>query len=152
MHRDLDKFLPPGDRHLIAEAITAAERLTSGEICVHVTPRCHGNVMHAAERAFNRLQLYRTLRRNAVLIYIAYGNRKLAILGDTAINDVVPDGYWDAAMKQLASDLAGGNATEGICRTVATIGDGLAQYFPAVRDDVNELSNEVTYDNGEEEE
>ncbi len=145
-HRQVfDELLPPEQRHRIADAITAAERLTSGEICVHATPHCNGNVMDAAARAFNRLRLYRTERRNAVLIYVVYIDRKLAVLGDTGINAVVPDGYWDDVVARLAARLAGGHATDGLCEAIADIGHKLESFFPANRNDVNELSNEVTY-------
>ena len=89
-------FIPSEGQRRIADAITAAERHTTGEICVHVTPRCRGDVLKRAAKTFNRLHLYTTKRRNAVLIFIAYDDRKLAILGDTGINAVVPHGFWDS--------------------------------------------------------
>lgn len=149
-HRQLfDELLPPGQRHRISDAITAAERGTSGEICVHATPHCSGEVTEAAQRAFNRLQLYRTERRNAVLIYVVYVDRKLAVLGDSGINEAVPDGYWDDVVARLAVSLAAGRAIDGLCDAIAEVGKRLAACFPAVGRDVNELSNEVTYSDDE---
>lgn len=120
--------------------------MTSGEICVHVTPHCLGETLPQAEAVFNAKRLYRTRRRNAVLIYIAYKDRKLAILGDKGINDLVPDGFWDEAIGVLTHYLCRHSPVDGICRAVALIGDRLKNYFPADREDINELSNEVSYD------
>ena len=142
----LADFIPTEGQRRIAAAITAAERHTSGEICVHVTPRCRGNVMKRATKAFNRLHLYATKRRNAVLIFVAYQDRKFAILGDTGINEVVPRGFWDSEVEELTRYLKAGRPVDGLCEIIAHMGERLSQYFPGERDDENELSNEVTFD------
>ena len=142
----LADFIPSEGQRRIAAAITAAERHTTGEICVHVTPRCRGNVMKRAARTFDRLHLYSTKRRNAVLIFIAYQDRKLAILGDAGINNVIPEGFWDNEVEELARFLKAGRPVDGLCEVIAHMGDRLSQYFPGERDDENELSNEVTFD------
>ncbi len=145
----LADFTPSEGQRRIADAITAAERHTTGEICVHVTPRCRGDVVKRAKKTFNRLHLYTTKRRNAVLIFVAYDDRKFAILGDTGINDVVPEGFWDGEVKELGLYLKAGRPVDGICAIIARLGDRLSEYFPGERDDENELSNEVTFDDGD---
>jgi uncharacterized membrane protein len=144
----LADFIPSEGQRRIADAITAAERHTTGEICVHVTPRCRGDVMKRAARTFNRLHLYTTKRRNAVLIFVAYDDRKFAILGDTGINDVVPQGFWDGEVEELGRYLKAGRPVDGICAIIGRMGERLSEYFPGERDDENELSNEVTFDDG----
>ena len=142
----LADFIPNEGQRRIADAITAAERHTTGEICVHGTPRCRGNVYKRAVRTFNRLHLYTTKRRNAVLIFIAYEARKFAILGDTGINDAVPEGFWDSESEELGKYLKAGRPVDGLCDIIARIGERLSHYFPGERDDENELSNEVSFD------
>ena len=142
----LADFIPSEGQRRIADAITAAERHTTGEICVHVTPRCRGNVVKRATRTFDRLHLYTTRRRNAVLIFIAYEARKFAILGDTAINDAVPEGFWDGEVEELGRYLKAGRPVDGLCDIIARIGERLSEFFPGERDDENELSNEVSFD------
>ena len=142
----LADFIPSAGQRRIADAITAAERHTTGEICVHVTPRCRGNVVKRATRTFDRLHLYTTKRRNAVLIFIAYEDRKFAILGDTAINDAVPQGFWDGEVEELGRYLKAGRPVDGLCDIIARIGERLSEFFPGERDDENELSNEVSFD------
>ena len=142
----LADFIPSDGQRRIADAITAAERHTTGGICVHVTPRCRGNVVKRATRTFDRLHLYTTKRRNAVLIFIAYEDRKFAILGDTAINDAVPQGFWDGEVEELGRYLKAGRPVDGLCDIIARIGERLSEFFPGERDDENELSNEVSFD------
>lgn len=142
----LEDFIPLEGQRRIAQAITEAERRSSGEICVHATPHCSGETLPQAEAVFNAKGLYRTRRRNAVLIYIAYRDRKVAILGDEGINRQVPEGFWDEALQLLTYHLKRHSPVEGICAAVALIGDQLKDLFPADRDDINELSNEVSYE------
>lgn len=142
----LADFIPNEGQRRIADAITAAERHTTGEICVHVTPRCRGDVVRRATKTFNRLHLYTTKRRNAVLIFVAYEDRKFAILGDTGINEAVPKGFWDGEVAELGKYLKAGRPVDGLCEIIARMGDRLSEYFPGERDDENELSNEVSYD------
>lgn len=142
----LEDFIPLEGQRRIAQAITEAERRTSGEICVHATPHCSGETLPQAQAVFNAKRLYRTRRRNAVLIYIAYRDRKVAILGDEGINRQVPEGFWDEALQSLTYHLKRHSPVEGVCAAVALIGDQLKELFPADRDDINELSNEVSYE------
>lgn len=143
----LNDFIPEDGQRRIAQAITEAERKTSGEICVHVTPSIkETDVMSSAEATFNRLKLYTTARRNAVLIYVAYRDRKLAIVGDKGINDAVPAGFWDDTVGTLVQRMRAGRPVDGLCEAIATVGDRLSEFFPADRNDINELSNEVTFE------
>lgn len=142
----LKDFIPVDGQRRISQAITDAERYTSGEICVHVTPRCLGETLPQAQAVFNAKGLYRTRERNAVLIYIAYLDRKIAILGDSAVNDIVSDGFWDDIVAVLRHHLQHHQPVEGICAAVTLVGDQLKALFPADRDSINELSNEVSYD------
>ena len=102
--------------------------------------------MKRAVKTFNRLHLYTTKRRNAVLIFVAYEDRKLAILGDTAINEAVPEGFWDGEVEELTRYLKAGRPVDGLCAIIARMGERLSEYFPGERDDENELSNEVSFD------
>ena len=139
-------FLTTDEQQRIVSAIAEAEHQTSGEICVHVTPRCWGKVMTTAQKKFNQLKLYETERRNAVLIFIAYKSHKFAILGDQGINELVPDDFWKDTLTLLGEKLKAGKTCNGLCETILQIGNKLTHYFPAVKDDINELSNEITYE------
>lgn len=143
----LDKFISAAGQQCIVEAIEQAEQATSGEIRVHVEPRCtSGDAYKRAVEKFNELKMYATERRNGVLIYIAFESRCFAIIGDSGINEVVPSDFWDSEKNLLAQYLRSGDATTGICLVIEAIGENLAKFFPPVDNDINEQPNEISYD------
>lgn len=142
----LRAFLTEEEQKRVVEAIGEAERLTSGEVRVHIEPIC--KLPSSYERAikiFNELKMYETKERNGVLIYIAFKSKVFAIIGDKGINEAVPDDFWDEEKKLLGEYLKMGNSTEGLCKVINIIGINLAKYFPYQKDDTNELSNEISY-------
>ena len=142
----LTDFITETQQQRIVEAIGAAERCTSGEIRVHIEPKCKSaDPVKRAVKVFDALRIYQTRERNAVLIYLAYESRKFAIIGDCGINNRVPEGFWDEECDILLKSLKDGNAAEGICRVIARIGKNLAEYFPWTPDDINEQSDEISY-------
>jgi uncharacterized membrane protein len=138
------RHLSNDDLEAIATAVGAAERRTSGQIRVHVEERCVGDPIAQARRIFLRLGMERTRHRNAVLLYLAVGDRKFAIVGDQGIHARVGQGFWDAIRDDLQRNLRAGRAREGITTAVAEIGRRLGTHFPDRPDDVNELSDAVT--------
>ena len=142
----LDNFISKPDQGRVVAAIGEAEKMTSGEIRVHITPRCGDDVMRDAIKTFNRLRMYKTRHRNGVLIFVAFESRKLAILGDNGINEVVSANYWDEEKDILLEYLKNGDPATGLCAVIARVGAKLKAYFPIEDDDVNELSNEISYE------
>lgn len=142
----LTDFLKTEEQHRIVDAIAEAERRTSGEICVQITPRCWGNPYKKALKTFYKLGLINTERRNAILIFIAYKSHKFAIIGDEGINNCVPEGFWNEALQQLGDKLKTGEPCQGLCKAIHQIGEQLSAYFPADKEDNNELSNEIIYE------
>lgn len=142
----LTDFLTTDQQQRIVDAIGAAERRTSGEIRVHIEPKCKSaDPVKRAVKVFDALRMYETRERNGVLIYVAYESRKFAIIGDCGINNHVPDGFWDEERDTLLKSLKDGNAADGICQVIAQVGENLAEYFPWTPDDINEQSDEISY-------
>jgi uncharacterized membrane protein len=135
------------DKFSIQQAISNAERSTSGEIRVHIDSICLGNPMRKAIRVFKRLKMYETAEKNGVLIYIATKNHKLAILGDSGINDKVPLGFWEDEKKIMISYFKEGKYVDGLLEGIRLVGEQLKIYFPAQETDENELSNEISFGN-----
>lgn len=142
----LDDFISIADQRRVVEAIGEAEKQTSGEIRVHLTPKCGEDVMKDAIKTFNRLEMFKTRHRNGVLIFVAFESRKFAILGDSGINGVVPANYWDTEKDTLLEHLKAGDPTTGLCQVIANVGEKLKAFFPIEEDDENELSNEISYE------
>jgi len=142
----LTDFISEPDQQRIVAAIGRAERLTSGEIRVHIEPKCrHKDPMRRAAEVFDYLKMYETSRRNGVLVYLAYKSRKFAIIGDCGINDIVPQDFWESEKDTLLRFLSQNKPADGLCEVIAQIGESLAKYFPSSEDDTNEQSDEISY-------
>ena len=139
-------FIAALDQTRIEEAIGTAEKMTSGEIRVHVQPRAHGEIRHVAEKTFERLGMTKTELRNGVLLFIACEEQRFVILGDSGINEKVPAGFWDDIAARLTIRFKSGEYTEGIVDAIHSAGEELRHYFPRAHDDVDELSNSINID------
>ena len=137
-------MLTEKDKDLIQDAIAQAELETSGEIRVHIDKACEGEPVKRAIEVFEELKMHETQLRNGVLIFIAFSNHKLAIIGDKGINELVPSNFWDSTRDVMIQLFKKGQFTEGICAAVKEAGEQLATYFPLEEGDVNELSNKIS--------
>lgn len=137
-------MLTEKDKDLIQDAIAQAELETSGEIRVHIDKACDGDPVKRAIEVFEELRMHETQLRNGVLIFIAFSNQKLAIIGDKGINELVPSNFWDSTRDVMIQLFKKEQFTEGICAAVKEAGEQLATYFPLEEGDVNELSNKIS--------
>ena len=136
------------EQQRIREAVERAEKHTSGEIRVCVEKTCSEEVLDRAATYFTKLDMHKTKARNGVLIYVATEDHKFAILGDGGINKVVPDDFWDNAKLQMLEQFKQGNLVAGITTGVQLAGEQLKKYFPYDMDDKNELSDDVSFMDG----
>lgn len=137
------------EQQRIREAVERAEKHTSGEIRVCVEKACSEDVLDRAATYFTKLDMHKTKLRNGVLIYLATEDRKFAIIGDGGINKVVPDDFWDNTKLQMLEHFKQGNLVDGIAIGVTLAGQQLKKYFPYDKDDTNELSDEVSFMDGD---
>ena len=138
-------FLGKENERLIKEAIGVAEHQTSGEIRVHLEESCKNEVLDRAAWLFKKLDMHKTKDRNGVLIYLSTKDRKFAIIGDIGINKVVPEGFWNAIKENMISHFTKGEFAEGIIDGIKLTGEQLKQFFPFQTDDINELSDEISF-------
>ena len=131
----------------VVEAIRQAERNTSGEIKVHIENRCKGNVEQRSLFIFDKLKLNETQLRNGVLIYLAIKDHKFAILGDKGINDMVEDGFWNDVKDLMLNQFKEGHFAEGLEQGIMRCGEKLKAYFPYQSDDINEIPDDISYEN-----
>jgi uncharacterized membrane protein len=139
------EFLGKENELLITQAIEQAEHQTSGEIRVHLETKCGEDVLDRAAWLFKKLKMNETKDRNGVLIYLSINDRKFAIIGDAGINKVVPEGFWNENKEMMISHFSKGEFALGIINGIEKTGEQLKQYFPFQTDDVNELSDEISY-------
>lgn len=138
------EFLEKLDQQRITAAIQEAEQQTSGEVRVHVQPKAiGGEIRTVAERTFERLGMTKTALRNGVLLFIATEEQRFVILGDRAIDEKVPAGFWDEIAAKLTIRFSKGEFTEGIVEAITAAGQQLREYFPRAAGDMNELADSI---------
>lgn len=133
------------DQELIANAISEAEKATSGEIRIAIDKHCSGEAFERATSYFFKLGMDKTAKHNGVLIYLAYEDHKFAIIGDSGINKVVPPDFWETTQTAMKAHFAGGNIVQGIIAGIVLAGEKLALFFPFEGGDINELPNDIIF-------
>jgi len=132
------------DKERIRTAIGAAEKQTSGEICVSIARFFWGRVRPRAERAFRRLGVGKTRLRNGILFFVVPARKRFVVLGDEGIHAKVGQEFWDEIAAGMAGHFRKGEFQEGILAGITTAAAGLASHFPyEPSEDVNELSDDV---------
>ena len=143
---DLDSFLNEKEVKDLAAIITEAELLTSGEIRLHLEEKCNIDTQARALEVFYSLNMGNTKLKNAVLIYISYGDQKFAICGDEGIHKNVSNRFWKSLRNSLSRSFEKKDFFNGISITIMECGRQLRTYFPYQHDDINELDNHVTFE------
>ena len=140
-----------GDFDAIARAVAEAEAVTSAEVRVHLerrVPRARGparaDALSRARDVFAQLGMHRTALRHGVLIYLAFADRQVAIVGDEGIHARVGDQYWAEIRDLMVERLRTGQPRAAVVEAVRELGRALARHFPRQPDDTNELSDSVS--------
>tara|TARA_B100001287_G_scaffold276622_1_gene288246 strand:- start:11111 stop:11563 length:453 start_codon:yes stop_codon:yes gene_type:complete len=144
------QFFSQSQKEGIQSAIANAELNTSGEIRVHIDSTCAVAPVEKAIEVFEKLKMHETELRNGVLIYVAIKDHKLAIVGDQGINDAVADNFWDEIKNNLIGSFKNGLYAEGLIAGITAAGEQLKTHFPYHSDDINELSNEISFGENDE--
>ena len=118
-------FFTPAQKTAMVAAIRQAEKDTSGEIRIHFENHCRKNVLDRAAQVFADLKMHKTALRNGVLIYVALDDIK----------------------NNMIEKFKSGQICEGVCEAVLTAGQQLKVFFPYQADDVNELSDDISFKN-----
>lgn len=149
--RWLGRYFSDDDLAAIAQAVADAEATTSAELRVHLEPRVPRPLFRRAleplaraREVFAKLEMHRTRERNGVLIYVALGDRKLALFGDEGIHTRVGEAYWASVRDLMVTHFRQGASRDAIVRAVGEVGAALARHFPRGPDDVNELPNAIS--------
>ena len=138
-------FFSREEKEQIKAAVKEAETNTSGEIRVHIDNHCKEDVLDRAAWWFAKLEMHKTEKRNGVLFYLAVKDQKFAILGDAGINAVTPDDFWDNIKEKMLGHFTEGAFAAGLSEGILMAGEALRSHFPYQDDDVNELSDEISF-------
>lgn len=130
---------------LILAAIAEAEEKCSGEIRVHIDEYCKGDPVFKAQNMFFHLEMDNTHLHNGVLIYVALRDHKFSIIGDSGINEKVPDDFWNETKEQMLIHFKRNDYTTAVVAGIQSAGEQLKAFFPADDSRGNELTNDISY-------
>ena len=140
-------FFNSDQQSRIVEAIQTAEQQTSGEVRVFVESKCsYMDALDRAKEIFFNLQMNKTALRNAVLFYIAVGDRQTAIFADEGIHQKTGDDFWQNTVETMLQQFSQRQLVDGLIQSVLQIGASLQQHFPYDKDtDKNELPDDIVF-------
>ena len=138
-------FFSKEEQQKIVAAIKGAELNTSGEIRVHIENHCKKETLERAAEVFYDLKMNQTAARNGILFYLAVKDHKFAIIGDEGINKNVEHDFWNDIKDEMISNFKENKFAEGLIAGILKCGKKLKEYFPHQNDDVNELSDEISF-------
>ena len=133
------------EQEKIKLSIEWAEKATSGEVRVCIESVCEKDAYERAIECFFDLEMQNTKLKNGVLVYVALDAHKFAIIGDTGINKLVADNFWDSTKSLMLEKFKAGEVAEGISVGIIEAGKQLKKYFPYQSDDLNELPDDITF-------
>ena len=138
------EFLSKLDHDRIIEAIRVAESKTSGEIRVYIQRgKFETDPVLLAQKKFQRLGMYKTRERNAVLIFVAPRAHKFAVVGDQAIHEKCGEQFWQHVVDGMRVHFQNEKFSHALTEAVNEVGKVLATHFPRTSANANELPDEI---------
>jgi len=143
---DARHFFSDEEKARIVESIRTAESETSGEIRVHLSSGpCRSGVLNSAAHWFQKLKMHKTKLRNGVLFFLSIEDRQFAIIGDAGIHQSVPENFWEDIKNQMSVRFKEDLFADGLSEGIRMAGDHLKMYFPRQKDDIDELSDDLSF-------
>lgn len=139
------KLLSSQQEKQLLQAISNAEKKTSGEIRVHIESKHASDPVTRAKEIFKKLNMHETINRNGILFYLAIHSKQFAIWGDEGIHLKVSQEFWDEISEVCIANFKDNSLIEGLEAGITLCGDKLKLYFPLHTDDKNELKDEISY-------
>ncbi|MEI6734843.1 MAG: TPM domain-containing protein [Comamonadaceae bacterium] len=140
---DTHRAIRPDALQRLREAVTASEHRHSGEIRIFVEsglPLAYvlrnaptsQLVRQRALALFSELRVWDTAGNNGVLIYLLLAERKIEIVVDRGLNDLVEERIWQTLAVGMKGAFAAGRFEEGLMDALAAVSSLLEQHFPAI--------------------
>lgn len=100
-------------------------------------------VHERALRYFVESGVYNTVHRTGILIFVSVLEQRVELLADSGINELIPQEKWDKIVAHVVTGVKQKEPAKFLSEAISDCGDLLAEYFPIMADDENELSNEI---------
>jgi putative membrane protein len=85
--------------------------------------------------------LHHTRDETGILILISLFERRVHVLADRGINDIVPAKTWDGIVKTITDGIHRGDICNALCSAIERCGQLLEERFPVKSGDTDELTN-----------
>jgi putative membrane protein len=85
--------------------------------------------------------LHHTRDETGILILISLFERRVHVLADRGINNVVSPDTWDGIVQTITDGIHRGDLCHALCAAIDECGQILEKHFPVTSDDVDELPN-----------
>ena len=114
---------------------------------------CVGNareqkaVQERALKAFYEKGLYKTKENTGILFFISILEHKVWVIADKGIHEKIKQEALNRFARQVAQGIHDGRACDALVEAIREAGDLLVKHYPCGPGDVNELSNEVMFEN-----
>jgi uncharacterized membrane protein len=130
----------------LAQLISEQEQFTEGEIKIHIDPICLGDPLAKASEVFKKLNLHKTNNGSGILIYLSEKDHKIAVYADYGIYQAVgKNSVWDEVIQVMIQKLRHKLFEEALTLGILKCGKILKKYYPATKNNVNEISNEISF-------
>jgi uncharacterized membrane protein len=145
-HWIVQRGFPRRTLDAIEAAISASEKTHDGELRfaveagLHPLPVMHGQTARQrAQEVFAHLRVWDTQHNTGVLIYVQLVDRRIEIVADRGISAKVAQAEWDAICARMEEAFKAARFEEGALKAIAEITVLLAQHFPPLGENPNEL-------------
>ncbi len=141
----VESFLTSEEELQVVDTIRIAEKMTSGEIRVHLEDfENPSSTFERAKEVFHYLKMDNTEAHNGVIIYVAVNLKQFVIYGDHGIHKKVGDSFWQSTRDEIQAKFKEGEFAIGLSNGIKEVGRVLQEYFPWEHGDTNELSDEIS--------
>ena len=131
---------------LLAMVVTFIIAWFVPKVRISVTPATviEHRVLTKARDIFLQEQVFNTLDRTGILIYISALERKVMVIGDKGINEKINQSDWENVVQLVINGIKSKQMTKGIIEAIEVCQKLLLDNgFNVRRDDVNELHDAI---------
>jgi uncharacterized membrane protein len=86
---------------------------------------------------FGKLRMWDTAGNNGVLIYLLLAERRIEIVADRGLNDLVAPNAWQMLAQSMGSAFKAGDFELGLMQSVRAVSDLLSEHFAVSADQSN---------------
>jgi uncharacterized membrane protein len=138
------EFIARLEHKRIVDAIASAETKTSGEIRVFIQRgELVGEALPLAEKKFLELGMDKTAERSAILILVVPRAQKFAVVGDEGVHRKCGQEFWQRLVESMRGHFKREAFTDALVEGIESAGRLLAEHFPRLTTDRNELPDDI---------